>query len=245
MTKISNKSAYPIKAPIMDDYIVGTNSEDNKGTVNFSFLDVANLINRINGVNGLQFTFSDGSDEELDYYSPGLMFTEDNEVDSKVFTKLYVNKETLQLFDMTPLFSLLNTLEHVVLKIENPSDVNFALNLKITGISDQDGYFIFDVEPYEDFVLGDLTNETTYSFYFDIKANPSEIDDRLELLGNFPKIQFIANGVDNTFDLTTTAKVKAVFWNGALLDDADWSQTLNILTIVTFTPNSGEIIKPI
>jgi hypothetical protein len=59
-----------------------------------------------------------------------------------------------------------------------------------------------------------------------------------------PKIQFTANGTDATFDLETIAKVKAVFWNGAILDDADWSQTTNILSL-TFTPSLGEKIKPI
>lgn len=60
----------------------------------------------------------------------------------------------------------------------------------------------------------------------------------------FPKIQFAADGTQTTFDLTSTALVSAVFWNGALLDDANFSQTDNILTL-TFTPAVGEIIKPI
>ena len=59
-----------------------------------------------------------------------------------------------------------------------------------------------------------------------------------------PKIQFTANGTDSSYNLNTLAQVKVVFWNGALLNDADWSQTTNILTL-TFTPASGEIIKPI
>jgi len=62
--------------------------------------------------------------------------------------------------------------------------------------------------------------------------------------GYFPKIQFVADGVQNTFDLATEALAKAVFWNGALLDNADWSQTANILTL-TFVPDAGAIIKPI
>ena len=60
----------------------------------------------------------------------------------------------------------------------------------------------------------------------------------------FTKIQFTADGIQDSFDLATTALSKAVFWNGALLDDADWSQTSNTLTL-TFIPVSGDIIKPI
>ena len=60
----------------------------------------------------------------------------------------------------------------------------------------------------------------------------------------FPKIQFTADGVQTTFNLGTLALAKAVFWNGALLDDGDFSQTDNILTL-TFTPVIGDKIKPI
>src|SRR6478735_4718394 len=62
-------------------------------------------------------------------------------------------------------------------------------------------------------------------------ANVTEALDNLNTsASNFPKRQFTADGVQNTFDLTTTALANIVFWNGALLDDADWSQTGNILT---------------
>jgi hypothetical protein len=44
--------------------------------------------------------------------------------------------------------------------------------------------------------------------------------------------------IDATFDLGTVISAKAVFWNGALLDDADWSQVDNILTL-TFIPSNG------
>ena len=60
----------------------------------------------------------------------------------------------------------------------------------------------------------------------------------------FPKIQFTADGVQTTFNLGTLVLAKAVFWNGALLDDGDFSQTDNILTL-TFTPAIGDKIKPI
>ena len=59
-----------------------------------------------------------------------------------------------------------------------------------------------------------------------------------------PKIQFTADGISATYDIGVSSEITAVFWNGALLDDADWSQSSNILTL-TFTPDSGTIIKPI
>lgn len=59
-----------------------------------------------------------------------------------------------------------------------------------------------------------------------------------------PKIQFTADGVLDTFNIGVTATIKAVFWNGALLNDSDWSQTGTTFSL-TFTPALGDLIKPI
>jgi len=59
---------------------------------------------------------------------------------------------------------------------------------------------------------------------------------------SFPKQQFTANGIQNSFTLSGTESANAVFWNGALLNDVDWTQSGSTLTL-TFTPDSGAIIK--
>lgn len=59
-----------------------------------------------------------------------------------------------------------------------------------------------------------------------------------------PKIQFVANGTQDTFDIGVLAIIKAVFWNSALLNDNDWTQLGSEFTL-TFTPELGELIKPI
>jgi len=58
------------------------------------------------------------------------------------------------------------------------------------------------------------------------------------------KIQFTADGITDTFDVLTASKVVAVFWNGALVDDADWLQTDTEIAL-TFVPAAGDKIKPI
>jgi len=67
------------------------------------------------------------------------------------------------------------------------------------------------------------------------------------LLSNFsslPKMYFVADGAANSFDTGVPAEVKAIFCNGALLNDLDWSQAGTIFTL-TFTPANGDLIKPI
>lgn len=59
-----------------------------------------------------------------------------------------------------------------------------------------------------------------------------------------PKIQFTADGIQDTFDIGIAAVIKAVFWNSALLNDNDWTQLGSEFTL-TFTPELGELIKPI
>lgn len=59
-----------------------------------------------------------------------------------------------------------------------------------------------------------------------------------------PKIQFTADGIQDTFAIGIAAVIKAVFWNGALLNDNDWTQSGTNFTL-TFIPDLGAIIKPI
>lgn len=60
----------------------------------------------------------------------------------------------------------------------------------------------------------------------------------------FPKIQISATAGQNIFNIGTTAIAKAVFREGALLDDNDWSQVGNTIT-TTFGFEVGERFKPI
>lgn len=59
-----------------------------------------------------------------------------------------------------------------------------------------------------------------------------------------PKIQFIANGINATYNIGISAQIKAVFWNSVLLNDNDWLQTGTTFTL-TFIPSLNDLIKPI
>jgi hypothetical protein len=51
---------------------------------------------------------------------------------------------------------------------------------------------------------------------------PSDRIDAFEQSGSFQKMQFVANGIDAIRRYSN--EWQSCFWNGALLDDADWSQ---------------------
>lgn len=71
-----------------------------------------------------------------------------------------------------------------------------------------------------------------------------QIDDLPGAFVKVPKIQFTADGITNTFDIGVNAEITAIFREGALLDDGDWSQSATTFTL-TFVPEINERIKPI
>lgn len=89
-------------------------------------------------------------------------------------------------------------------------------------------------------LLGNTTTSPSEDAVFkalDLKANKSDVV-------SVPKIEFIADGIQNDFDTTSLATVISVFWNSAQLRDGDFSQVGSIITL-SFIPSSGDIIKPI
>lgn len=97
--------------------------------------------------------------------------------------------------------------------------------------------------------------DTSYLDKFPTPIQPLQFlrgtDDGLEYefapmadIDSVPLVQFIADGTTNTYDIGISATIKAVFWNGALLNDSDWTQSANTFTL-TFTPALGDLIKPI
>ena len=84
-----------------------------------------------------------------------------------------------------------------------------------------------------------LNGNDSSTYRFEVVGTPTDLSNFL-----VPKIQFTADGVQDTFSIGVTATIKAVFWNGALLNDADWSQTGATFTL-TFIPTAGDLIKPI
>ena len=106
--------------------------------------------------------------------------------------------------------------------------VQIPINVELAGITQNIRSGYLQTTPSEDAVFKSLA----------LKANISDAPIAV------PKIQFTADGVQDAFDIGVLANITAVFWNGALLDDNDWTQLGSEFTL-TFTPLSGELIKPI
>jgi|SRR6478609_4243214 len=61
---------------------------------------------------------------------------------------------------------------------------------------------------------------------------------------SLPKMYFVADGINDSFDTGSTAIIKAVYRNNIMIRDPDWTQTGSVFTL-TFVPDNGDEIKPI
>jgi len=170
MAKVSNPDIYKYNlTPRLLDYLLGTDSFNNKKTTSYKIQDIIKLMNSVNGISNLQFTFSDGSDPEINVYHPGIFFTDNNETDPLLFTQLVVNKESMQPIDLTLLFQKLATLPGLILKLVNPEDPNNFFKFDIVAIEDHIEYFTITVSILNDLYFGELVNKDIYGIVFDVK----------------------------------------------------------------------------
>ena len=175
MAKISNKDIYQdIDSISLLDYLIGT-KKNGKGTKSFPLESVIQLINSTNGVNNIQFQFSNGLDPNKNYTTAGQFFTNTNSGNVANFSQLIFNKETRFPIDLTLLFKKLGATQNVVFTLKNPEDPNNFIKLKVVSFTDNITHFTFGVQPYEDLFIGGLVNEKIYSLYFDV-IKSSEAD---------------------------------------------------------------------
>lgn len=177
MAKINNTDIYNYKElPSLVDYLIGTSFNENKKTKNFRVNSLIQLINGVNGVNNIQFLFSDGTNPDIGYDRQGVFFSNTNDGNPANFNQLILNKKAIQPIDLSGLFNFLDTIDNVIIKFENPSEPNTAFKFNVLNITEEGGHFVFDVSIFEGFSFGEFLNENIYSFYFDVVHNQNSID---------------------------------------------------------------------
>lgn len=173
MTKIKNTEAYPYKQnPVSNDFVTGSDSEDDGKTVNYKFQDILNLINSMNGNEVVSYIFVESLIGELDENGSGYFFSENNELNPADITKIIVSKKIKTGIDLTPLFGFMSNHEiGFALKLRNASDPNNFVYFSLENITEQSEQFTFEVDiEGGDNYLGQLINSKTYVFEFDFKS---------------------------------------------------------------------------
>jgi hypothetical protein len=170
MTKISKKSAYPIKNPIVGDYFVGTDSENNGKTVNFGFEYAANLINRVNGTLLINYKFVTDSNIDLAVLTDGIFVSANNQTVIDSVTQLKFNKKNFQEDDLSDLFLFIkDNVGDFNIKLQNSSNLLNAVYLKISSVVSYSDYFVFNVVVYKsNTALTNLIDSNVYFFNFEV-----------------------------------------------------------------------------
>lgn len=173
MTKIRKKSAYPVKEnPEPTDFMVGTDNETGE-TISFEIQSIINAVNGSIGMDMIQYQFSDGSNPAIEYTSKGYFFTDNNNGKVGEFNKLILNKQSLSSTDLSPLFQFLGSREDITIEFKSPSNPNIFFTFKITAFEDNTDYFEFTVVQLSGLFIGELENESIYSFYWDVLTDLS------------------------------------------------------------------------
>jgi hypothetical protein len=178
MTKISKKSAYPLKNPIVGDYFVGTDSENEGKTINFGFEQAAELINKINGNSPISYRFITSDDINTTVLTEGYFLSKDNKLSISDIDKLYINKNTVENEDIHELYDFLkvNSTDFYI-KLQNRVDINNSIYLNIIDIESYGAYYVLNVNILKgNYNLPSLVKYGVYLFDFQLKTKGDKGD---------------------------------------------------------------------
>lgn len=183
MTKISKKSAYPIKSPVKGDYFVGTDSESFGKTVNFGFEDAVNLINTFNGTHIIDYRFRTDINIDLTVLTDGFFLSKDNVTTVDSVTKFYVNKNNIHETDLSELFDFIkDNNEYFYFKLQKHDSLTSLAYFNITSVEDNISHFIFNVSLSRR--SQNMTNLVDYQMYFLGFEEKSTISKTSELIND-------------------------------------------------------------
>lgn len=170
MGKILDKNLYPLDTVVTkDDYLIGTDIDQDLKTVNFNVGSIIRLVNSEVNMAATEFRYSSGDDPEVVYGTQGFFFSNSATNDADDTTKLYVSKLNVGGVDMTNMFTFLGANQFSFgLKFISTADPNQTFNFKVTGVTVQADYFEFDVAPIGSGYAVAMQDLTTYNVYMDV-----------------------------------------------------------------------------
>jgi len=145
MTKISNQQVYKPDTEIVGkDYVVGTDSNQAKKTVNFRIEDIGSHFNSVNGVRNFDFYFyahQSANPKPAD----GCFYSNGNEQDPNNITEFYFSKITQLGKDISQFFQSIETENPFDLVIAQKTGVNSVIFFQIDNIEIFNGYYKLNV----------------------------------------------------------------------------------------------------
>lgn len=170
MGKILDKTLYPLDTVVTkDDYLIGTDIDQDLKTVNFNVGSILRLMNSEVNMAAAEFRYSDGGDPEIVHGTQGFFFSNSATDSPNDTTKLYVSKLNAGGVDMSQMFTFLGANQFSFgLKFISTADPNQTFNFKITGVTVQADHYEFDVAPIGTGYAVNMQDLTTYNVYMDV-----------------------------------------------------------------------------
>lgn len=170
MGRILNKTLYPLDQVVSkDDFVVGTDVDNDLKTVNFNIGSIIRLINSEINFSAAEFRYSDGTDPDISEVDQGYFLTESNNDDPEATNKIKFNKKNISGQDLSDLFLLLyNNVYTFSLKLINSSDPADTFYFKVKSATPNAEYFELDVEIIGEGYNRSLKDSTTYNLFFEV-----------------------------------------------------------------------------
>ena len=170
MGRILDKKLYPLDTIVSkDDYLLGTDIDQNLKTVNFNIGSIIRLINSEQNFSGTEFRYSDGQDSEITEASQGFFLTEAGNDDPEATRKIRFNRKNIGGQNLSDLFLLLyNNVYTFSLKVINTSDPADTFYFRVNSAVPHTEYFELDVQIIGEGYNRPLKDLTTYNIFFEV-----------------------------------------------------------------------------
>lgn len=228
MAQILDKTRFPLDTVVTkEDYLIGTDIDDNLKTKNFNIGSIIRLFNSEVNFSAAEYKFSDGTDPDVTYDTQGFLFSNSPTGAPSDTTKIFINSATVGGTDLSDLYTLLGANAFSFsLKLINSSDPSDSFFFKVQTVTAHVGYFEIDVQVIGAGYVRNFTNLTTYNIY-------------LEVLGAQDN-KTIVKDVNVTGDITTAKTVSAINALTGFTVAEDQSVLYNVVsdngTDATFVP---------
>lgn len=174
MAKINNKTAYPFDSRLsLDDFVIGSDANNLDVTRNYKLGSVLTTFKTSLNLASIEYTFSDGTDPELDENDAGYFVTNANQTLAPAITLITLNKIDGSGVDITSLLEVVDEQPtSFTLRISKPSVTGQVFYFSVTAITDNlDNTYSLTVSNF--IGSNSLQDGTTYSISFDLSGVPS------------------------------------------------------------------------
>ena len=139
MSKINNKTAYPIDNQLsLDDFVIGSDADNLDRTRNYLLRGIFSTFKTSLNLSSIEYIFAGGSNPDLDETDLGYFTTNSNNTLAAAITTIRINKSDLNSIDLTSLVTTISgNLSSFMLTLFKPSATGQIFYFQISASVDR------------------------------------------------------------------------------------------------------------